>query len=196
MSYFTNLILEHGIKAMFFIILIEYACFPISSEIVLPFSGAVASLQGISFLQILPFSVVAGLIGTSICYLFGRMGGPSLLEHIMAKFPKSKVPILASFQKFEKYGTFAVCIGRVIPLCRTYIAFVSGSSKQGYPIFLGASFLGITIWNSLLIGLGYGLRENWSLVIFYYEQYKYTLLLLSFLIFSIFFLSKIKKSRF
>jgi membrane protein DedA with SNARE-associated domain len=172
MSFFTNLIYKYGVIAMFFIILIEYACFPISSEIVLPFSGAVASIQGIHFFTIVPASVVAGIIGTSFCYFVGRMGGKKLLDKIMKKFPKSQNGIKSSMEKFQRYGSFALFFGRLIPLVRTYIAFVAGAANLNYPSFLFSSLIGITIWNTLLIGLGYSLREKWDVVGVHYGKYK------------------------
>lgn len=172
MSFFTNLIYEYGLIAMFFLILIEYACFPVSSEIVLPFSGAVASIQHVSYFVIIAVSVVAGLIGTSFCYAIGRYGGVPLIDKIKKKFPSSAKGLDNSFAKFNKYGQIAVCVGRVIPICRTYIAFVAGAVKQPYGSFLTSSGIGITIWNMLLIGLGYTLRENWAVVGVYYEEYK------------------------
>ncbi|QHQ62618.1 DedA family protein [Anaerocolumna sedimenticola] len=172
MNYFTNLIYEYGLLAMFLIILIEYACFPISSEIVLPFSGAVASLQHINYFTILFFSVLAGLIGTSFCYTIGRLGGGALLNKIIAKFPKAEKGIYASQMKFNQYGNFAVCFGRLIPICRTYIAFIAGAAGQSLFTYLVSSLIGITIWNAVLIGLGYLLRENWDIVGGYYTRYK------------------------
>ena len=44
MNFIIDLIREYGMTAMFIIILLEYACFPVSSELVLPLSGAVASM--------------------------------------------------------------------------------------------------------------------------------------------------------
>ncbi len=172
MSFFTNLIYEYGLIAMFILILIEYACFPVSSEIVLPFSGAVASYQHISFFIIIIVSVIAGLLGTSICYVIGRTGGLPLINRIKKRFPSTQKGLDSSFERFDKYGTWAVCIGRVIPICRTYIAFISGVTKQRYPVFLSASAIGITVWNIILIGLGYTLRENWKVVGEYYSRYK------------------------
>lgn len=172
MSYFTNLIFKHGLVAMFFIILIEYACFPISSEIVLPFSGAIASLQHINYFVILPVSVVAGLLGTSFCYIVGRIGGGALIDKLVIKFPKAGNGIQSSREKFSKYGGFAVCIGRLIPICRTYIAFIAGAAKQNPITFLVCSFFGITVWNAILIGLGFVLHDKWSLVSTYYDRYK------------------------
>ena len=178
MSYFTNLIFSHGLLAMFFIILIEYACFPISSEIVLPFSGAIASLQHINFFVILPLSVLAGLLGTSFCYAIGRFGGGAILDRITHRFPKTKNGIDLSYAKFHRYGALAVCIGRMIPLCRTYIAFVAGAAKQNYSVFLGSSLIGISIWNCILIGLGYLFRENWDNASELYHEYKDPILFL------------------
>lgn len=172
MSYFTNLIYEYGLFAMFLIILIEYACFPISSEIVLPFSGAVASLQHVNYLTILSLSVAAGLIGTSFCYGIGRLGGGALINGLIKKFPKSEKGIMASQEKFNQYGNLAVCFGRLIPICRTYIAFIAGAAGQKVTTYLLSSFAGITIWNAILIGLGYMLRENWHTAGVYYTRYK------------------------
>jgi membrane protein DedA with SNARE-associated domain len=176
MEFFTNLISDYGLIAMFLIIMLEYACFPVSSEIVLPFSGAIACSQNIHFFVILTASVIAGLIGTTICYLVGYYGGFAILQRLAKKFPKSEKGIGSSFQTFDKYGASAVCFARVIPICRTYIAFISGSMKQTYSVFLLSSFIGITIWNTMLIGTGYFLQDNWQLVYTYYDEYKHILI--------------------
>ncbi len=172
MQTILQFIYENGIPAMFIIILLEYACFPVSSEIVLPFAGAFAAAKNTPFLVILLLSSIAGILGTTICYLIGRIGGDRILHKITTKFPKTKKSIDASYERFQKYGSYIVCIGRVIPIIRTYIAFVAGSIKQPYPIFFTYSILGITIWNCLLIGIGYFLKENWTHAISYYSRYK------------------------
>jgi len=172
MNYIINLIYEHGVWAMFFIILIEYACFPISSEIVLPFSGAVASVQNVNYFVIVLLSILAGIIGTTFCFFIGRLGGTALIEAVIRKFPKAESGLTSSQEKFKKYGGFAVCFGRLIPLCRTYIAFIAGASGQNPVVYIISSLVGISIWNSILIGLGYIMRENWSLASGYYDRYK------------------------
>lgn len=176
MSSITNLISEYGIVAMFLIIMLEYACFPVSSEIVLPFSGAFASVNQTPFLVILPLSVIAGLIGTGICYTIGWFGGGALINKVTKRFPKTQKGINSSYEKFKENGAAAVCIGRVIPLIRTYIALVAGAAKLNPVTYFAASAIGITIWNTLLIGLGYVLRENYKKVGEYYERYKQNLI--------------------
>ena len=176
METILSLFDRYGIFAMILIIFLEYACFPISSEIVLPFSGAIAREENISFFLLLPLSVLAGLLGTGLCYLVGRLGGDAMLAGLIKRFPKSKKAITASKNKFAKYGAGAVCLGRVIPLCRTYIAFVAGAAGQSPSVYFPYSFLGITIWNSALLSIGYFLRDNWGAVSGYYASYKQFLL--------------------
>ena len=172
METILSLFDRYGIFAMIVIIFLEYACFPISSELVLPFSGAVAKAEDVSFFLLLPLSVLAGLLGTGLCYLAGRIGGDAVLTNLVKRFPKTEKAITASRVKFTKYGAGAVCIGRVIPLCRTYIAFVAGAVGQSPSIYFPYSLLGITIWNSALLSLGYFLQDNWGAVSEYYTRYK------------------------
>lgn len=195
MEFFTNLISDYGLIAMFLIIMLEYACFPVSSEIVLPFSGAIASSQNIHFFVILTASVIAGLIGTTICYLIGYYGGSAVLKYLTMKFPKSEKGINSSYQTFDKYGASAVCFARVIPICRTYIAFISGSMKQNYSIFVLSSFIGITIWNTMLIGTGYFLQDNWQLAYSYYDEYKHILIPLIIVIIALLVLKKLSHRK-
>ena len=64
MELLTSLLKKYGLLGLCLMILLEYACFPISSELVLPFSGAVARAENVSFFLLLPLSVLAGLLGT------------------------------------------------------------------------------------------------------------------------------------
>ena len=185
MEFFTSLFEQYGLFGLCLMILLEYACFPISSEIILPFCGAFAKSYGISFFLLIPGSILAGMIGTSFCYFIGRLGGSKVLTMLKTRFPKTKKGIEASEEKMERFGALAVCFGRIVPLCRTYIVFIAGSVKQPFTQFLSYSFFGITVWNCILIGLGYLLKSNWNEVQRYYEEYKiifiFTAVLLIFL---------------
>ncbi len=176
MDFVMNAIESYGLVAVFMLILLEYACFPLPSEVVLPFSGAVASQSGWIFPAILGFSVLAGVLGALVCYLIGYFGGYPLVEKIKRRFPKAGKGLDASQKKYEQYASLSVCIGRLIPLCRTYISFIAGISRQSLWSYLGATAAGVTVWNAVLIGLGYLFAENWNIVTEYYDQYKLVLL--------------------
>lgn len=195
MELFTSLFQKYGLLGLCIMILLEYACFPISSEIVLPFCGAFAKSYNISFFLLIPGSVLSGLLGTSFCYAIGRIGGTRVLSFLKNRFPKTAKGINASEEKMARFGALAVCFGRIIPLCRTYIAFIAGSTRQPYSQFLTYSFFGITVWNCLLISLGYLLKSNWNEVQRYYEEYKLVLITTAALVLILFFIRKFTKHK-
>lgn len=193
MRWLFSFIDSYGFSAMLLLVLLEYACFPVSSEIVLPFCGAFAASKQISYPLLVLLTAIAGLIGTSICYTIGWFGGNRLLSVLMKRFPKTRKGINSSLTYFEKHGAFLVLFGRFIPLCRTYLGFVAGAVRLSLSVYLLYSFLGIFFWNALLCGLGYLLNQNWPLVTSWYTRYKNILLPLLILMILLIALRKQKK---
>lgn len=182
MNHLLLWIETYGTPAIILLIALEYACFPISSELVLPFAGAFGAGIGISLPLLILYSSLAGLAGTSLTYAIGRYGGSPLLEKIMSRFPSSKKPILASYRTFGDRGRAAVCIGRVIPICRTYIAFVAGACGQSYPAYALFSSIGITAWNTLLLCIGYYCYNYRNIFFTYFNKYKTGILIVGLLL--------------
>jgi len=164
---------QFGLIAILVIITLEYACFPIPSEVVLPFSGYVTSQGNINFVLLLIVSIVAGIVGSMICYAIGYFGGNPIIDTLIGKFPKWEKGLRASKGWFDKRGTVAVMLGRVVPLMRTYISFVSGIARQNPLTFILFSGIGIAVWNFILVGAGYLLGENFHLVAGYIKEYAY-----------------------
>lgn len=155
MSFMESLVDQYGMAAIFLLILAEYACFPVSSEIILPLAGLMGARAGFPFAALVIFSTAAGLAGSCITYGIGRFGGSPLLERLMKRFPSLSKPILSSYRTFGDHGKSAVLLCRLIPLCRTYIGFVAGAMKQSLFGYLISSSLGILLWNTALTSLGY-----------------------------------------
>lgn len=185
---------SYGVPAIILLIALEYACFPISSELVLPFAGAFGAGIGISLPLLIVYSSAAGLVGTSLIYAVGRYGGSPMLEKIMQRFPSTQKPILSSYRTFGDRGRLAVCIGRVIPICRTYIAFVAGACGQSYPTYALFSSIGITIWNSLLLCLGYYFYNYREIFFFYFNKYKTIILVVGLLLIALLLITRQKDS--
>lgn len=156
--------------------MLEYACFPISSEILLPLSGMICGNVEINYFIILAVSVAAGVAGALICYMIGRIGGIVFLDKIKIKIPKLKRPLEASEEKYKKYSHLSTIIARLIPICRTYISFLAGMYKQNILSYIITSSIGIAIWNSILIYIGYYLNGNTSVLKDVFDRYKFLLL--------------------
>ncbi len=195
MNLVNELLAEYGLPAMFLLIFLEYACFPVSSEIILPLTGLVGACYGLSFPVLVLISSGCGLSGTTLTYLAGRLGGSPLLEKVMKRFPSLRKPILASYRTFGNHGNGAVLFSRILPLCRTYIGFVAGAMKQPLPAYLIFSSIGITIWNTLLTGLGYYFYPYRLIFFNYFRLYKKWILIFGIVLLIIFLFTSLSTSR-
>jgi membrane protein DedA with SNARE-associated domain len=59
---------------------------------------------------------------------------------------------------------WAVFLGRLLPIVRTYISFPAGLSKIGYPKFTIVTLLGAIPWNAGLAYAGYLLGQHYQQV--------------------------------
>lgn len=155
-------VLNHGYLGIFAATALEYACFPISSEILFPFIGCCAAKGGLSILFSVLVSTLGAAFGCSFCYMLGRFGESFLHMTLFKKFPKLKAAVCYASEKFQKKGSLSVFWGRCFPLIRTYISFPAGISKMNYLKFLFYTVCGAFLWNTFLISLGFFLGEHWQ----------------------------------
>ncbi len=138
---------------------------PIPSEIVLPMAGLAAS-QGTFTLAGALFATTAGsVIGACILYWLGRLFGRDRAAWVFVKTPLLKLADLESAETwFAKYGRKAVFFGRMVPIFRSLISLPAGVEKMNFGIFFLLTTIGSFIWNSIFVGAGYTLGENWHVI--------------------------------
>ncbi len=182
LSYFVtfmmSLVGKLGYFGVFLVIGLEYACFPIPSEIVLPFVGMSIPQTSLSFLPAFIVSILAGLMGSLTCYLIGLLGGVTLLNKLSQKSTKLQNALDIFNHWFGKYGRWAVLFSRVIPLTRTYISLFAGVNKMPLFDFFLYSATGIALWNLVLMSLGFYLGHNWDLIEGILNTYSHIILIL------------------
>lgn len=159
-----SLVGQLGYMGVFLIISLEYACFPIPSEVVLPFVGMSIPQTHLQFLPAFLVSIAAGLLGSLICYLIGYYGGIPLLNKLNHHSEKLNKATSIFNNWFGRYGRWAVLFSRVIPLTRTYISLFAGVNGMPLLEFFLYSTTGIALWNLLLMSLGFYLGNNWALI--------------------------------
>ena len=65
---------------------------------------------------------------------------------------------------FGKYGVWAVFLGRLLPIVRTYISFPAGLSRVRLLTFTIATLAGAIPWNFALAYAGLKLGQNYAVV--------------------------------
>lgn len=163
-TFMMSLVGQLGYLGVFLVIGLEYACFPIPSEIVLPFVGMSIPQTALQFFPAFITSILAGLFGSLICYWIGLLGGITLLNKLSHKSSQLEKALAIFNTWFEKYGRWAVLFSRVIPLTRTYISLFAGVNKMSLWEFFLYSATGIALWNLVLMSLGFYLGHNWALI--------------------------------
>ena len=175
MTQFTNwlisLVGSGGLIAIFITMAGESAGLPISSEIVVPLGGALAA-QGklggnvvLAFILVVLASSAGNLAGSLAAYLLTKRYGEQVILSRAGKWMGlSRGHLRLANRFFDKYGVWAVFLGRLLPIIRTYISFPAGLSKVRLPTFTVATLAGAIPWNFALAYAGYKLGQHWEVV--------------------------------
>lgn len=116
------------------------------------------------------FAAIGSVFGASITYWVARLGGRPLVDKFVHWVRIDPAHINQAEMQFQRWGTGFVLVGRVMPGIRTLINIPAGLARMPFITFLLVSFVGSYVWCTLLIGAGYVLGNEWTLVSTYLKQ--------------------------
>lgn len=131
------------------VIAVESLGIPFPGEIVLVSAALLASQNiGVNPLWVGVGASAGAIIGDSIGYAIGRVGGKRLFDWAGRKFPKHFGPehVANAERIFSKRGVWAVFFGRFVAILRILCGPLAGSLHMHYPKFLAANALGGITW--------------------------------------------------
>jgi membrane protein DedA with SNARE-associated domain len=164
-AWLISLVGSWGLLAIFVTMSAESAGLPISSEIVVPLGGALASQGKLNLVLVIAVASLANLTGSLIAFwLTRRYGERIVLSRLGRRLGLSRGHLRLANRFFERFGLWAVFIGRLLPIVRTYISFPAGVSKIGYVRFVLATMAGAIPWNFALAYAGYKLGQQYQTV--------------------------------
>jgi membrane protein DedA with SNARE-associated domain len=158
----TNFIFTYGLVAVFILMVAESCGLPFPSEVIMPTAGLLAAAGHMSLAAAIVVGAFANLVGSLIAYgLAARFGEPLLLG------PGRYVGIRRHHLEladgwFQRWGLWAVFIGRVLPVIRTYISFPAGLARIDLGKFAVLTFAGALPWCAALALVGYELGRNYD----------------------------------
>jgi membrane protein DedA with SNARE-associated domain len=164
-QWLISLVGTWGLAAIFVTMTGESAGLPISSEIVVPLGGALASQGKLNFVLVVLVSSLANLAGSLLAFwLTRRYGERVVLSRAGRWMGLSRGHLRLANRFFNRFGLGAVFVGRLLPIVRTYISFPAGVAKMGYWWFSIATMAGAIPWNFVLAYAGYKLGQNYQTV--------------------------------
>lgn len=139
---------------------------PIPSEIILPLAGFTASRGTMSLAAAIVWATAGSLIGALALYGVSRWVGLHRIHRAADIIPGvSRDDVNRAGDWFNRYGTWSVLIGRVIPVVRSLISIPAGFNRMGLVQFSGWTLLGSAVWNTILVTSGYVLGDNWCSIL-------------------------------
>jgi len=174
-QFIINAVESLGLFGVFLAMMLQSACIPLPSEIILPFTGFLASQNVFNFWPAVFTAVFGGLVGSSLAFWLGYFKGEDFVRQLIKKYGKYLLIFeyeLDDAQKwFRQFGQIITFISRILPVVRTFIALPAGMSGMSFWKFIVFVFAGDLLWSTILIYFGRVFGSNWSLLKVYFEKF-------------------------
>jgi membrane protein DedA with SNARE-associated domain len=184
-STFTSFIGDHGLYAVFLLMLID-AVFPAASELVMVYGGALAAgafagqhvvlfgeridSPGWGFVAVSLAGTLGYVLGSLGGWAIGRYGGRPLLERRGRWLHLTPQRLDRAERWFERYENWAVFLGRVTPVVRSFVSIPAGVFRASIGRYTILTLAGSAIWCFALAGVGWGIGEGYER---FHEDFRY-----------------------
>ncbi len=158
----TNLIGDHGVPAVFLLMVLESACLPVPSEVIMLFAGYLVSLHRMSLAEAVAAGVAGNIVGSWIAWGVGMSGGRALLERHGRWVHITPARLDMADRWFERRGERIVLIARCLPVIRTFISLPAGIARMPFWRFTIYTAVGSVPWVLALTLLGVQVGSRWD----------------------------------
>ena len=163
-----SFIANYGYLAIFLLMLLESACIPVPSELIMLFGGALAAgaVAGthLNLTLVIVAGVAGNVAGSYLAYAVGRYGGQAALHRWGRRIYLREHDLDRATAWFTKYGPAAVGFGRCLPVIRTFISLPAGIAGMNAVRFGVYTVIGCIPWTAALGWAGYAVGSNWEKV--------------------------------
>lgn len=176
-SSITDAIGDHGVYAIFLLMLVD-AVFPAASELVMLYAGALAAgafagrdvvlfghevtVGWQAYLVVAAAGTLGYTIGSIGGWAIGDYGGRPLIDRHGRWLHLSHHRMERAERWFGRWGGWAVLVGRITPLVRSFISVPAGVFRHSITPYTALTFVGSTLWCLAFAGAGYALGESWE----------------------------------
>ncbi|MCY4087381.1 MAG: DedA family protein [Actinomycetia bacterium] len=173
----TGLIGDAGIYAIFALMLLD-AVFPAASELVMVFGGALAAgaLAGSdvvlfgwhiesptsAFVAIALAGSIGYWLGAILGWWIGLWGGRPFLVRYGRYLHLGPERLARADRWFERRGDWAVFLGRVLPVVRSFVSIPAGAMRLRFWPYTWSTLLGSSLWAFAFTGIGFAVGSRWQ----------------------------------
>jgi membrane-associated protein len=127
----------------------------VPGDVILLLAGFYAERRALRLEVVIIIAFTGAFLGDTIAYVVGRFAGRRIVDRWGRRFLLPKERLERFDRYFAEYGMWAVALGRVTPVVRTFNTFAAGMTKMSFPRFLAAVFVAAGAWTVIVPVLGY-----------------------------------------
>ncbi|WP_405082951.1 DedA family protein [Paenibacillus chitinolyticus] len=174
-QWITETMEAFGYFGIFLLVALENLFPPIPSEVILTLGGFMTTTSALTAFGVI-LAATAGSVAGAVClYGAGKLMSMERLQSLAARYGKilrlKPEDIGKAGSWFDKYGVWAVFLGRLVPLVRSLISIPAGSAGMSFVPFLLLTTAGSLIWNSVLVYVGAAVGASWETIVGYMDIY-------------------------
>ncbi|MTI89615.1 MAG: DedA family protein [Balneolaceae bacterium] len=159
---------------------------PVPGDVLVAFGGYLAADGVIQLFPVWSLTTIASVIGFMTMYWLGYKWGEQIENnqdsHFILRFLDYKY-FNRGKKWMKKWGQGVVIANRFLAGTRSVIALTAGMSRLNVWKTVTSSLASSVLWNSLLVGMGWVIKDNWRVIGGYLSNYgKIILLLLALII--------------
>jgi membrane protein DedA with SNARE-associated domain len=155
-----------GWPGVILLMALETVVFPIPSEIVMPLAGwKLIADEGLGWYWLILagiFGAIGSTAGALGVYYAAKWGGQPFVRRYGKWVLISRDDLDQADRFFDRWGTWAVFFGRMVPLVRSLVSVPAGLVDMPVMQFTVYTFLGSFVWAFALAAGGYKLGENYE----------------------------------
>ena len=164
-----------GVYLIFFgIAYIENLIPPMPGDVIVAFGGYLAAEGLIGLFPVWSLTVISSVAGFMTMYWLGHRWGAQIEEnrdsHFLLRFIDYKY--FAKGKKWmERWGQGVVIANRFLAGTRSVISLTAGMSHLKVTPTILSSLVSSILWNSLVLSMGWVIRDNWQVIGEYLSNY-------------------------
>ena len=169
---------------------------PIPSELVLPLAGYLSGRGDLDLVTVLVASTVGSVAGALLLYTAGARLGRERSTALLARLPLvDRDDVEHAEAWFDRHGSASVFLGRLVPGVRSLVSLPAGAERMPLARFTLLTLAGSLLWNSVLVGAGALLGQQWQTVERYSDLLNYLVVGVLVLIVLVFVLRRLRTRR-
>jgi membrane protein DedA with SNARE-associated domain len=146
---------HYGYWAVFLGIALESLGIPIPGETITIVGGFLAGSGELDYWLVLGTASIGAVLGSSIGYWIGKLGGWALLERAGRLFRISEAQLIEVKREFGENAGRAVFFGRFVAFLRILASPMAGIVEMPFPQFMLFNLAGATVWASVMVTLSF-----------------------------------------